>query len=37
MTEAIIRYEDFVKQVIKALEAAGVNYMIGGRGSMGMG
>ena len=30
MTEAIIRYEDFVSQVIKALNAAGVNYMIGG-------
>ena len=30
MTEAIISYEDFVNQVIKAMEAAGVNYMIGG-------
>jgi len=30
MTEANLSYEDFVNQVIKALEAAGVNYMIGG-------
>ena len=30
MTDEIMSYEDFVHQVISALEAAGVRYMIGG-------
>jgi hypothetical protein len=30
MKDDILRYEDFVRQVIAAVEAAGVSYMIGG-------
>jgi len=30
MNNEILRYEDFVRQVIAALEAAGVSYLIGG-------
>lgn len=30
MTDEIMRYEDFVNQVIATLDAAGVDYMIGG-------
>ena len=30
MKDDILRYEDFVRQVIAAVEAAGVTYMIGG-------
>ena len=30
MKDEILSYEDFVRQVITAVEAAGVTYMIGG-------